>query len=69
MVDRGAFFESGGGRIAYRLDGGVARRTPITTGATSISKIEIAHGLKEGDQIVISSLEPFGRADTVLIRN
>ena len=69
VVDRGAFFESGGGRIAYRLDGGVARRTPITTGATRISKIEIAHGLKEGDQIVISSLEPFGRADTVLIRN
>ena len=69
VVDRGAFFESGGGRIAYRVDGGVARRTPIVAGATSISKIEIAQGLKEGDQIVISSLEPFGRADTVLIRN
>lgn len=69
IVDRGAFFESGGGRIAYKVDDGVARRTPITTGASSIAKVEIAQGLAEGDQIVISSLEPFGRAETVLIRN
>ena len=69
IVDRGAFFESGGGRVAYKVDGGVARRTPIATGASSIAKVEIAQGLAEGDQIVISSLEPFGRAETVLIRN
>lgn len=69
VVDRGAFFESGGGRIAYRVRDGVAHRTPITTGATSIAKVEIASGLAEGDQIVVSSLEPFGRAETVLIRN
>lgn len=69
VVDRGAFFESGGGRVAYKVDDGVAHRTPIATGASSIAKVEIAQGLAEGDQIVISSLEPFGRAETVLIRN
>jgi HlyD family secretion protein len=69
LVDRGAFYESGGGRIAYKVEGGVARRTPIATGATSIASVEIAQGLREGDRIVISSLEPFGRAETVLIRN
>lgn len=69
LVDRGAFFESGGGRIAYKIDGGVARRVPIATGATSIASVEITQGLREGDRIVISSLEPFGRAETVLIRN
>jgi HlyD family secretion protein len=69
VVDRGAFFESGGGRVAYKVDDGVARRTPIATGASSIAKVEITQGLAEGDQIVISSLEPFGRAETVLIRN
>jgi HlyD family secretion protein len=69
IVDRGAFFESGGGRVAYRVDDGVAHRTPIATGASSIAKVEITQGLAEGDQIVISSLEPFGRAETVLIRN
>jgi len=69
IVDRGAFFESGGGRVAYRVDDGVAHRTPIATGASSIAKVEVTQGLVEGDQIVISSLEPFGRAGTVLIRN
>jgi HlyD family secretion protein len=69
MVDRGAFFESGGGRVAYKVDGGMARRTPIATGATSIAKVEILQGLAEGDRIVISSVEPFGQAETVLIRN
>ena len=69
IVDRGAFLESGGGRVAYKVDDGVARRTSIATGATSIAKVEIAQGLTEGDQIVISSLEPFGRAETALIRN
>jgi HlyD family secretion protein len=69
IVDRGAFLESGGGRVAYKVDDGVARRTSIATGATSIAKVEITQGLAEGDQIVISSLEPFGRAETALIRN
>ena len=69
IVDRGAFLESGGGRVAYKVDDGVAHRTSIATGATSIAKVEIAQGLAEGDQIVISSLEPFGRAETALIRN
>ena len=69
VVDRGAFFETGGGRVAYKVDDGIAHRTPIATGASSIAKVEIAQGLAEGDQIVISSLEPFGRAETVLIRN
>jgi len=68
MVDRGAFFETGGGRIAYKVEDGIARRTSIATGATSIAKVEIVQGLAEGDRIVISNLEPFGRAENVLIR-
>lgn len=69
MVDRGAFFESGGGRIAYVVDGAVARRTPIRTGSTSLGKVEIVEGLTEGQSIVISGTDGFGGAGTVLIRN
>jgi HlyD family secretion protein len=64
IVDRGAFFESGGGPPHLAA----ARRHADRDRRPSI-EVEIAQGLKEGDQIVISSLEPFGRADTVLIRN
>jgi HlyD family secretion protein len=68
MVDRGAFFESGGGRIAYVVEDGIAHRTEIRAGAVSISKVEIASGLEEGQQVVISSIAPFEDAETVLIR-
>lgn len=68
MVDRGAFYESGGGRIAYVVDGGMARRTAIRTGAVSISKVEVTEGLNEGQQIVISGIDAFEGAETVLIR-
>lgn len=67
-VQRGQFLESGGGRIAYALDGdGLAIRKPITIGARSLSAVEVASGLAEGDRVVISSLEPFRGAETVLL--
>jgi HlyD family secretion protein len=69
MIDRGAFYESGGGRVAYVVEDGIARRTPIRTGATSISKVEVTGGLAAGQQVVISSITPFADAETVLIRN
>lgn len=68
MVQRGQFLESGGGRIAYVMDGNeMARRRPIELGARSLGAVEITAGLAEGDRIVISSLDPFRGEDAVLI--
>lgn len=70
MVQRGQFLESGGGRIAYVLDGnGLAIRKPIELGARSLSAIEISAGLREGDRIVISNVDQFRSAESVLITN
>lgn len=67
-LQRGQFLESGAGRVAYVLDGeGLASRRAIMIGARSLSAVEIAGGLNEGDQVVISSIEQFLGADTVLI--
>ena len=68
MVQRGQFLESGGGRIAYVMDGaGLALRKHIVIGARSLSAVEIADGLEEGDMIVISSIDQFRGAESVLI--
>ena len=64
-VERGPFVDSGGGRVAYLVQDGLARRTPITLGATSISAVEITAGLKDGDQIVVSGLDSFQNAAVV----
>ena len=69
MVQRGQFFDSGNGRIAYVVEDGIARRRSITTGATSLSNIEILQGLVPGETIVISSTDLFNSADAVLINN
>jgi HlyD family secretion protein len=69
MVERGQFLESGAGRLAYVLDGDIARRTDIELGARSLNAVEILGGLTAGDVIINSSYDTFERAETVLITN
>lgn len=69
MVDRGQFLESGGGRVAYVLEGDIARRVPIEVGARSLNGVEILSGLNPGDVIITSSIEAFDGAETVLVTN
>jgi HlyD family secretion protein len=67
MLPRGSFVESEGGRYAYVLRDGVAVRTPIKLGATSVSSVEILSGLKQGDKVVISGTETFENAARVSV--
>lgn len=69
MVQRGQFFDSGNGRIAYVVEDGMARRRSITAGVTSLGSIEILQGLAPGETIVISSTDLFNSAEAVLINN
>ena len=69
-VQRGQFLDSGAGRIAYVVDDErVATRRRIETGARSLSAVEVVSGLEPGETIVISNLDPFRGADTVLLTN
>lgn len=67
MVNRGQFLESGAGRIAYRVDGDLAQKQAITTGALSLNTVEIVSGLQAGDTIIVSGTQAFEGADVVLI--
>ncbi|MRW90885.1 efflux RND transporter periplasmic adaptor subunit [Duganella sp. FT80W] len=67
LVQRGPFVESEGGRYAYVVRDGLAIRTPIKLGATSVSAVEILGGLKQGDKIVIAGTETFENAARVSI--
>ena len=68
MVKRGAFLPSGGGHFVYVINDDTAKRVKIKVGATSISQVELLAGVKEGDNLVISTLDPFEQAAQVLIR-
>ena len=70
LVQRGQFLDSGAGRIAYVVgEDRVATRRQIETGARSLGAVEVLSGLEPGDTIVISNLDPFRGADTVLLTN
>ncbi|MES2298728.1 MAG: efflux RND transporter periplasmic adaptor subunit [Pseudomonadota bacterium] len=67
IVARGPFVESEGGRYAYVVRDGVAVRTPIKLGATSVTSVEIVSGLAPGDQVVIAGTDTFDNAARVAI--
>ena len=69
MVTRGPFVQGGSGAVAYVVDDGIAARSPISTGLSSVGKVEILSGLSEGQQIVISSSDVFENHDRVLLLN
>lgn len=67
ILDRGQFLESGGGRVAYVVEGGIAYRRAIETGARSLNAIEIVAGLEAGDVVITSGIDMFEGAQTVLV--
>ena len=67
MVKRGQFLDSGAGRVAYQVDGDVAVKKTIKTGARSLSQVEILEGLDVNEEIIISSTDAFQGAETILI--
>ena len=68
-VERGGFYEAGGGKVAYVVHGDTADRRTIATGAASVREVEITGGLSDGDSIVVSDTDDFKNAARVLLAN
>ena len=66
-VPRGPFLETGGGRVAYVVNGQVAERRIIRTGAVSLDRVELLDGVTEGERLVISGTDSFDDAQRVVI--
>ena len=62
-VERGAFVDAGS--VAYRVQGDVATRQPVTFGPMSVGEVQILSGLNTGDQVIVSSISDFGDAPEV----
>ncbi|MBS0557161.1 MAG: efflux RND transporter periplasmic adaptor subunit [Proteobacteria bacterium] len=68
-VARGSFVDESGGRYAYVVRDGIAVKTPVTLGPSSIDKVEVLQGLKAGDKVVISGTDNFNGAAKIAISN
>ncbi len=69
VVERGPFYDTGAGRLVYRVNGDIAEKTAIQTGSTSVNHIEILDGLAEGDVVIVSEIDRFRGAERVLLRD
>ena len=67
-LPRGPFLESGGGRQAYVVEGGMAVLRTVAIGAVSVAEVEVVTGLRAGEQVIVSDTSVFEGARTVLIR-
>jgi len=67
-VPRGPFLESGGGRMVYVVENGVATKRDVSVGASSVSEVEIRSGLKEGEKVILSDYSDFQGAKNILVR-
>ena len=68
-VARGSFVDEYGGNYAYVVRDGIATKTPIRVGASSIDKVEILQGLNAGNRVVISGAGGFNAAARIAISN
>lgn len=68
-VERGAFVETGAGRVVYRINGEMAERLPVTLGAKSVSEVELLSGLNDGDEIIISNINQFQNKQHIMLSN
>jgi HlyD family secretion protein len=66
-VERGPFVDTNGGNAAYFVEGDIAERRPIKTGAISLDAVELVSGAQVGDQIVVSGADAFDKATHVRI--
>ena len=66
LVERGPVFERDAA-FAWVVDGDVARRQPVTLGASSVAAYEVTQGLKAGQQVIVAGLDDLRGVDEVLL--
>ena len=69
LLPRGPWVDAHGGRAAYVVEGGLARRRTVRIGATSVAAVEVVEGLRPGEQVVVAGSEDFENAGQVRIND
>ncbi|MDP8269348.1 MAG: efflux RND transporter periplasmic adaptor subunit [Candidatus Tenebribacter davisii] len=70
LVPRGAFYQSTGGQYIFVVDptGKFAVKRNIRLGRMNPKYYELLEGLKEGEKVIISSYDNFGKAEKLILK-
>ena len=68
-VGRPAVAKPDGNISLFRVDpsGHTATRVPVRIGAASVDRVQILHGLKEGDQVILSDTSQWDKYDQIKV--
>ncbi|WP_254422828.1 HlyD family efflux transporter periplasmic adaptor subunit [Rhodanobacter sp. B05] len=68
-VGRPALAKADGDISLFRLDPSrhIATRAPVRIGAASVDRVQILHGLKQGDQVILSDTSQWDKYDQIKI--
>jgi HlyD family secretion protein len=67
-VPKAALFVDGSASYVWRVEGGVARRTPVVMGGELENGVEVRSGLKDGDVVILAPPEGLTDGRKVLVR-
>ena len=65
MVPEAAIAPAGDMNYVYRIEGDHVTRVGVTLGQRQPGKVEIVHGLQEGDRILVSGLQKVSEGSRV----
>jgi HlyD family secretion protein len=71
LLERGSFYQTTGGHWVYLInkEKGIAIKHQVQIGRQNPENFEVLKGLKEGDEVIISSYETFNLADELILNN
>jgi HlyD family secretion protein len=67
VIDSGPAFNGKGRQPAFAVDGGMARKTLLTLGASDGNVVEVAGGARLGDRFIVSNTSAFKDLDSIRI--
>ncbi|HZX28614.1 MAG TPA: HlyD family efflux transporter periplasmic adaptor subunit [Telluria sp.] len=67
VATAGPAFNGRGSQSIFRIDGAKAVRTTIDVGNSDGKAVEIVHGAREGDRLIVSDMKRFKDIDTIRI--
>jgi HlyD family secretion protein len=67
VIDSGPAFNGKGRQPAFAVDGGMARKTLLTLGASDGEVVEVAGGARLGDRFIVSNTSAFKDLDSIRI--
>ncbi len=67
VLKKGPYVNGKGQQTVFRIDGTTARQVPVTLGVMNFDDVEIATGLADGDEVIVSDMNEYSHLSQIKI--